>query len=146
MDRFDFIFPRILGLRWLCYCHLACCECHYKIYFNGLAYIFPPHLYADRTEKQTEKPTWEITSPIPSSDDGNFSTSALGPNPEVHYIYVCIKVSLAPIISNGLLVFALGLKSSIEFRSKRLISEHIILCFRVSRYYKENKKASNRLD
>lgn len=38
-------------------------------------------------------PTWELANPIPLDGDGSSVTSVLGENPDVHYIYVCIKVS-----------------------------------------------------
>lgn len=38
---------------------------------------------------------WELTSSIPLDDDGSSLEAALGKNPDVHYIYVCIKVSLS---------------------------------------------------
>ncbi|XP_052205537.1 uncharacterized protein LOC127810229 isoform X2 [Diospyros lotus] len=34
---------------------------------------------------------WELTSPIPLDDDGNSLEAAIGKNPDVHFIYVCIK-------------------------------------------------------
>ncbi|CAL5412942.1 unnamed protein product [Camellia sinensis] len=34
---------------------------------------------------------WELTSPIPLDDGGSSVEAALGKNPDVHYIYVCIK-------------------------------------------------------
>ncbi|GMP76143.1 hypothetical protein CsSME_00032946 [Camellia sinensis var. sinensis] len=36
---------------------------------------------------------WELTSPIPLDDGGSSVEAALGKNPDVHYIYVCIKAS-----------------------------------------------------
>lgn len=45
----------------------------------------------DRIERAPEQPTWELTKLVPVNADGSFATSILGANPEVHYIYVCIK-------------------------------------------------------
>ncbi|PKA54711.1 hypothetical protein AXF42_Ash000546 [Apostasia shenzhenica] len=47
----------------------------------------------DRMEKNPEQKSWELTKPVPLSDDGNSVSQALGSTPEVHYIYVCMKVS-----------------------------------------------------
>ncbi|KAK1315614.1 hypothetical protein QJS10_CPA05g00121 [Acorus calamus] len=45
----------------------------------------------DRTEKSSEHQSWELTRTVPLNEDGSFSLSVLGPNPEIHYIYVCVK-------------------------------------------------------
>lgn len=33
---------------------------------------------------------WELTTPFELNETGNFDTSVLGENPDVHYIYVCM--------------------------------------------------------
>lgn len=43
------------------------------------------------TEGGTENPLWELTNAVPLNDDGTSVEAALGNNPDVHYIYVCIK-------------------------------------------------------
>ena len=49
---------------------------------------------ADRWERSS-KQTWDLTKPLPLHDDSTSIISLLGPKPDVHYIYVCIKVSHA---------------------------------------------------
>ncbi|XP_065878032.1 uncharacterized protein [Euphorbia lathyris] len=40
----------------------------------------------------SEHPKWELTNPVPLDDDDGASVeAALGKNPDVHYIYICIK-------------------------------------------------------
>ncbi|XP_078445195.1 S-adenosyl-L-methionine-dependent methyltransferases superfamily protein isoform X2 [Wolffia australiana] len=34
---------------------------------------------------------WNLTEPIPMLEDGSLATTALGSNPDIHYIYVCLK-------------------------------------------------------
>ncbi|KAG1371407.1 calmodulin-binding transcription activator 1 [Cocos nucifera] len=46
----------------------------------------------DRMEKSSEQKTWELTRPLPLNEDGSSIAAVLGKNPEVHYIYVCIKL------------------------------------------------------
>ncbi|MQM08485.1 hypothetical protein Taro_041339 [Colocasia esculenta] len=46
---------------------------------------------ADRPDKGTEEQSWDLTKPVPLNEDGSVATSVLGSNPEIHYIYVCIK-------------------------------------------------------
>ncbi|XP_050217047.1 uncharacterized protein LOC126667938 [Mercurialis annua] len=36
-------------------------------------------------------PVWELTNPVPLDDDGSSVEAALGKNPDVHYIYICVK-------------------------------------------------------
>ncbi|XP_074568136.1 uncharacterized protein LOC141824706 [Curcuma longa] len=45
----------------------------------------------ERTEKTPRQKTWELTTPLPLNEDGSSVSAILGSNPEVHYIYVCIK-------------------------------------------------------
>ncbi|KAK1292483.1 hypothetical protein QJS10_CPB17g00913 [Acorus calamus] len=45
----------------------------------------------DRAEKSSEHQSWELTHTVPLNEDGSFSLSVLGPNPEIHYIYVYVK-------------------------------------------------------
>lgn len=45
----------------------------------------------DRMERTSEKKCWKLTDPLPLNEDGSSVTNLLGPNPEVHYIYVCTK-------------------------------------------------------
>ncbi|KAG6471277.1 hypothetical protein ZIOFF_072388 [Zingiber officinale] len=45
----------------------------------------------DRTEKTPGQKAWELTTPLPLNEDGSSVSAVLGSNPEVHYIYVCIK-------------------------------------------------------
>ena len=40
----------------------------------------------------TDHQPWELTKPIPLDAEGSSVESALGKSPDVHYIYVCIKV------------------------------------------------------
>ncbi|XP_068663527.1 uncharacterized protein [Aristolochia californica] len=40
---------------------------------------------------QMEPQKWELTVPIPLNEDSSSVTAILGENPDVHYIYVCIK-------------------------------------------------------
>jgi hypothetical protein len=46
----------------------------------------------DRWERSS-KQTWDLTKPLPLHDDSTSIISLLGSKPDVHYIYVCIKVS-----------------------------------------------------
>lgn len=39
-----------------------------------------------------ETSKWELTKPIPLDAEGSSVESAIGKSPDVHYIYVCIKV------------------------------------------------------
>jgi len=50
--------------------------------------------YADRMEKNSEQRTWEPMAPLPLNEDGSSIIALLGSNPEVHYIYICTKVSI----------------------------------------------------
>ncbi|KAL3505562.1 hypothetical protein ACH5RR_030944 [Cinchona calisaya] len=43
------------------------------------------------SEETTERRAWDLTCPVPLNDDGISAEAALGNNPDVHYIYVCIK-------------------------------------------------------
>ncbi|XP_047317061.1 EEF1A lysine methyltransferase 4 [Impatiens glandulifera] len=43
------------------------------------------------TDKSSGSRQWDLTSPIPLEDGGSSVDSVLGKNPEIHYIYVCIK-------------------------------------------------------
>ena len=49
----------------------------------------------DRVEKSPGPKTWTLTNPVPLNTDGSSIATLLGSNPEVHYIYVCTKVSIA---------------------------------------------------
>ncbi|KAM7279536.1 hypothetical protein ACFE04_006670 [Oxalis oulophora] len=40
----------------------------------------------------SEKPLWELTKPVPLNEEESSVEAALGKAPDVHYIYVCIKV------------------------------------------------------
>ena len=73
-------------------------------YFN-LAALFPFSCYkilvfmyigiiAERWEKSSNQNKWELTKPLPLDDDSTSLVALLGPKPDVHYIYVCVKVSL----------------------------------------------------
>ncbi|RVX22236.1 Methyltransferase-like protein 13 [Vitis vinifera] len=42
-------------------------------------------------EAKTEHQTWELTNPVPLDDEGSSVEAVLGKNPDVHYIYICIK-------------------------------------------------------
>jgi SAM-dependent methyltransferase len=44
------------------------------------------------TDQPLDTPKWELTKPLPLDADGSSVESAIGKNPDVHYIYVCIKV------------------------------------------------------
>ncbi|XP_059289453.1 uncharacterized protein LOC132042966 [Lycium ferocissimum] len=43
------------------------------------------------SEGNSRQRKWELTSPIPLDGDGKSVEAMLGENPDVHYIYVCIK-------------------------------------------------------
>ncbi|XP_027336699.1 methyltransferase-like protein 13 [Abrus precatorius] len=43
------------------------------------------------SEENSDNPVWELTRPVPLNDDGSSVEEALGPNPDVHYIYICTK-------------------------------------------------------
>ncbi|PSR97853.1 Methyltransferase-like protein [Actinidia chinensis var. chinensis] len=43
------------------------------------------------SEESSGHKKWDLTSAIPLDDNGNSVEAALGKNPDVHYIYVCIK-------------------------------------------------------
>lgn len=58
------------------------------IIVHPLSILFLP----ERTEKTPRQKTWELTTPLPLNEDGSSVSAILGSNPEVHYIYVCIKV------------------------------------------------------
>ncbi|XP_072981218.1 uncharacterized protein [Typha angustifolia] len=45
----------------------------------------------DRAEKSPEEKTWELTKPLPLNDNSSSIAAILGPKPDIHYIYVCIK-------------------------------------------------------
>ncbi|KAL6646203.1 hypothetical protein ACP70R_017811 [Stipagrostis hirtigluma subsp. patula] len=45
----------------------------------------------DRWERSSNQNKWELTKPLPLDDDSTSVVAALGPKPDVHYIYVCIK-------------------------------------------------------
>lgn len=53
------------------------------------------NLYPDKiiTEGQDNKLIQDLTDPVLLNDDGSSWEAALGKNIDVHYIYVCIKVS-----------------------------------------------------
>lgn len=44
-------------------------------------------------DESSDHPACDITSPIPLDEDGTSATAILGKNSDVHYIYVCSKVS-----------------------------------------------------
>lgn len=44
-------------------------------------------------EEISEHRAWDLTCPVPLDNDGISAEAALGKNPDVHYVYVCIKVS-----------------------------------------------------
>ena len=58
--------------------------------------------YAEKllSEESSGHKKWDLTSAIPLDDNGNSVEAALGKNPDVHYIYVCIKVSLTSSLSH----------------------------------------------
>ncbi|MCD7457026.1 hypothetical protein HAX54_033921 [Datura stramonium] len=43
------------------------------------------------SEENTQRRKWELTSPIPLDGDGKSVEATLRENPDVHYIYVCMK-------------------------------------------------------
>ncbi|GFZ11560.1 S-adenosyl-L-methionine-dependent methyltransferases superfamily protein [Actinidia rufa] len=45
------------------------------------------------SEESSGHKKWDLTSAIPLDDNGNSVEAALGKNPDVHYIYVCIKAN-----------------------------------------------------
>ena len=54
-----------------------------------------PLYYAEKlaSDDKSDRPVWELTKPVPLNDDGSSVEEALGKNPDVHYVYICIKVS-----------------------------------------------------
>ncbi|XP_010465787.1 PREDICTED: methyltransferase-like protein 13 isoform X3 [Camelina sativa] len=44
------------------------------------------------TDQPSDTPKWELTKPVPLDAEGSSVESAIGKSPDVHYIYVCIKV------------------------------------------------------
>lgn len=52
-------------------------------------------VYAEKlaSEEKSDNPFWELTKPVPLNDDGSSVEEALGQNPDVHYIYICTKVT-----------------------------------------------------
>lgn len=55
--------------------------------------ILAMHAEKFMLEAKTEHQTWELTNPVPLDDEGSSVEAVLGKNPDVHYIYICIKVS-----------------------------------------------------
>lgn len=53
-----------------------------------------PSLYAEKLASgdDSQRLLWELTNVVPLNDDGSSVEAVLGNNPDVHYIYVCIKV------------------------------------------------------
>nr|CAD1828611.1 unnamed protein product [Ananas comosus var. bracteatus] len=45
----------------------------------------------DRLDRSPEQKSWELTKPLRLNEDGTSVAALLGSNPDVHYIYVCIK-------------------------------------------------------
>ncbi|PUZ52283.1 hypothetical protein GQ55_6G257800 [Panicum hallii var. hallii] len=45
----------------------------------------------ERWEKSSNQNKWELTKPLPLDDDSTSVIAVLGPKPDVHYIYVCVK-------------------------------------------------------
>jgi len=48
-------------------------------------------IIAERWEKSPNLNKWELTKPLPLDDDSTSVVALLGPKPDVHYIYVCVK-------------------------------------------------------
>ncbi|XP_010555152.1 PREDICTED: methyltransferase-like protein 13 isoform X2 [Tarenaya hassleriana] len=44
-------------------------------------------------DEAAEHPKWELRNPIPVDAEGSSVETTLGKNPDVHYIYVCTKVT-----------------------------------------------------
>lgn len=44
------------------------------------------------TEEGSQRRLRELTTVVPLNDDGSSVETGLGNNPDVHYIYVCVKV------------------------------------------------------
>nr|CAD1828656.1 unnamed protein product [Ananas comosus var. bracteatus] len=44
-----------------------------------------------RLDRSPEQKSWELTKPLRLNEDGTSVAALLGSNPDVHYIYVCIK-------------------------------------------------------
>ncbi|KAF7800771.1 methyltransferase-like protein 13 [Senna tora] len=66
------------------------------------------------SEEKSDRPVWELTTPVPLNDDGSSVEQALGKNPDVHYIYICVKISLPLTVFSlfpSLLVLGLDLRS-----------------------------------
>lgn len=53
-----------------------------------------PSLYVEKLAcgEGSQRPLRELTNVVPLNDDGSTVEAVLGNNPDVHYIYVCIKV------------------------------------------------------
>ncbi|PWZ53217.1 Methyltransferase-like protein 13, partial [Zea mays] len=45
----------------------------------------------ERWEKSSNQNKWELTKPLPLEDHSTSLAALLGPKPDVHYIYVCVK-------------------------------------------------------
>lgn len=80
----------------------------------------------ERIEKSSGQKTWELITPLPLNEDGSSVAAVLRSNPEVHYIYVCIKVSsfskfisriLYETLSTGYLIWELWVQLCILFRT-----------------------------
>lgn len=44
--------------------------------------------------KDVDRKTWELTKPVPLNQKGKSMEDFIGATPDVHYIYVCVKVSV----------------------------------------------------
>ena len=62
---------------------------------------------AGRPERIPREDPWELTKPIPLLEDGSFATTAVSTTSDIHYIYVCIKVSngyfIHSLVFNGII-------------------------------------------
>ncbi|GJN04024.1 hypothetical protein PR202_ga21532 [Eleusine coracana subsp. coracana] len=45
----------------------------------------------DRWERSSNQNKWELTKPLPLDEHSTSLVELLGPKPDVHYIYVCVK-------------------------------------------------------
>ncbi|XP_027115814.2 uncharacterized protein [Coffea arabica] len=60
---------------------------------NSCSWTIKLHVIAGKllSEETSQCREWDLTFPVPLDDDGISTEAVLGKNPDVHYIYVCIK-------------------------------------------------------
>ncbi|CDO98708.1 unnamed protein product [Coffea canephora] len=59
---------------------------------NSCSWTIKLHVIGKLLSEETSQcREWDLTFPVPLDDDGISTEAVLGKNPDVHYIYVCIK-------------------------------------------------------